>query len=367
MLVDTGAEYLHPCLPEDARPLEVAIRGEYYHLGPRVAYFALRLALRRRRLGLGLRGLYVAAVARAVEARVAVTLIDNNNWDVGLVEAGRCRVVCVQNGWRHPAHVGAKHFDIYCAINALPVDPALDFAITVRDFHAVGHLKMGLYRALREREPAPPPAVPAPVLWISQYRVFRYNNPDADPAAVSIKRMEALGAAHAARFAREQGRPMLVAPAWAKKRVGREEEDRFFADASEGHAHLPEYGDNAWGAYDLVAAADLVVGVYSTLLFEALSVGRKALLFLPAEMTEGCNYVAAGLVLERVERIAVTTPDYESFADKAAMILAMNDDEYLAWIAPFKASVAPFDFDDYPQQRIRRIVADQLHGSSRRS
>ncbi|GJL81749.1 MAG: hypothetical protein DHS20C01_13830 [marine bacterium B5-7] len=347
------------------------MRGEYWWVGLKVLFALFHFLRIRKRYALGLRGCYVAAVARAVGAKVIATMIDNNNWDRGLANATGCRVVCIGNGWRHPNHIPNKCFDCYLAFNSLPNDPLLPFSIFIRDFGAVGHLKMGLYQEQLHSKLSDSKRIQRDkyILWVSQYRLHHYNHSTDDPFILARKKAETRGVCLMSQIAGKLGYKFCVAPSSAKKGIGYSEEYDFMQEASNGRAEVLDYRSNAWGSYDAVQHASLVIGMYSTLLLEALSVGKKVLFFLPKEMDAYVNYVSQGLSIKQIAPIAISSMDYDESYTKINEALAATDSGYRSQLGEYLNVMAPFKFDRLPQTLIKdkllSIVASgsaQAHG-----
>ncbi len=178
MIADNGYEYVIECIPRQFRHLYVPMRGELWYVNFKIIFWFLAFAATRKRDKYALRGCYIASVCKAIGARLIVTMIDNNNWDTGLAEHAGIRVVCIGNGFRRPEQIYDKAFDCYFALNNLPNERSLPFRITSREYYSVGHIKMGIFQKLKERNQVRSPFtqhVQPYAVWISQYRSYMHD------------------------------------------------------------------------------------------------------------------------------------------------------------------------------------------------
>jgi surface carbohydrate biosynthesis protein len=359
LAIDNGIEYLEPCFPQHASYFHLPVRGEVIYVNLHVVALCLYFLINRGKLGLGLRGVYIAALSKVLKPRVIVTMIDNNNWDTNLFSAIGVPIVYTANGLRHPSHFFGKRFFCYFAMNTALTDPALSFNNYFEEIYPVGHIKMGLFferyrdwnfTSVESSEPT--------LLWISQYRDAIYSGSKA--MSREQKDIELEGIAHLSRYASDNHYQQRVAIASLRKKMDLEAELGYFMAATNEQIKYSESYADDWNSYEEVRLADLIVGMFSTLLFESLSIGKRVLFVLPDKHHNLKQYISESIRLDLLEPLVISSVDFSDFSDKCNEILSMTDEEYLALIKPFKEQIACFDKETLPHHHVRNRLSQLI-------
>ena len=352
LCVDNGIEYLNHCFPENTEYFHLPVRGEVIYIRPELVFYLVRILVFRKKYGLGLRGAYIAAVAKYLEPSVIVTMIDNNNWDTNLSAYTGIPIVCTANGLRHPSHFPKK--DFYCdfSMNGALTDPVLSFSNSFEEIHPVGHIKMGIFferhgdtnfTSLNSEDPV--------LLWISQYRESIYNgNSEIDREQ---KATELMGLKYLSKYATEHGYRQRVAIASARKKADKGKELDQINFATEGRISYSCNNTGDWDSYEEVKNADLIIGMFSTLLFESLSVGKRVLFVLPDQRQALKQFINQSIRLDLLSPLVCSTGEYSEFSNKCSELLSLSDREYLDLISSFKDEVACFDKNTLPHHHVR--------------
>lgn len=364
LAVDNGIEYVKECFPAGTSYFYLPVRGEVFYLNVPVIWNLLQVLASKQKNGLGLRGCYVAAVAKYVKPGVIITMIDNNNWDINLSEYLDIPIICIGNGLRIPSHLDNKHFDCYFALSTATVDKQLSFNCSSREFYPVGHLKMGIYLEQHwNKEPAPAND-DSTLLWISQFREFIYFG--SREVHLQQKKTELMGIDFMSRFAKEHGHIARVAVASARKKQDLNTEISTFESTGHGNLQFSDEFPDEWVSYHEVRNASLICSMYSTLLFESLSVGKRVVFVLPDDCPELQSDPGQGVRMDLLAPLIFKGSTYESFKHHCNKILDMSDADYERLIKPIQKDVAPLDKNHLPHHQIRdkisAILSDQPTG-----
>ena len=117
LIVDqTGAEQVSKVIPQNQAHWTLPVRNEIRFINFQILFHFfhdLDLVLLRK---INMLGLYVMSVAKFLDAKVLVTLIDNCNWDKNLSQVSNLRIICIQNGIRSETTLQKKSYDLFLAI-----------------------------------------------------------------------------------------------------------------------------------------------------------------------------------------------------------------------------------------------------------
>ncbi|MGI9317084.1 MAG: hypothetical protein ACR2QW_07115 [bacterium] len=352
LAIDNGIEHLKHCFPENAQYFHLPVRGEKIYINMYILTLLIYFLTKRKKSGLGLRGIYVAAVAKYISPRVIVTMIDNNNWDTNLSRSLGIPIVYTANGLRHPSHFWGKSFDCYFAMNTALIDPQLSFNNSFKQFYPAGHIKVGLYyeKNRNHRFTSVKSNTPT-LLWISQYRDSIYNSDKL--IHKEQKQTELMGVRYLSKYASLQNCNQRIAIASGRKNMDKNAELDYFNSVANDDIEFSQSSSDDWTSYDELTKSDLAIGMFSTLLFEGLSIDKRVLFLLPDNCKSLRQHISESIRLDLLAPLVCSKSDFNSFAELCTEILSMSDDEYLALIADFKSEVACFDKTFLPQQQIK--------------
>lgn len=368
LVVDLGAVYINRCLPQDVTYRAIPIRGECWYFNTAIALELLNAIVHKKKYNMGLRGCYVAAVAKSLKVSTVLTYIDNNNWDFGLSNYLGRGLVCVQNATRPRWYVNKlnKCFDCYLVYSPELADPAHGLRIFSREAHTVGHLKLGIfYQGLTKGEFSQLILDHRSLVWISTYREPEDYEDEIKEKREEYIRIMQLGVNHMSRYAAENGFQARVALSSHKKNRS---PSREVACLSENVDHdlafsLDDGKEREWISYKEVWAAELVLGINSTLLFESAALGKRTVLFLPTEDRRNALEQIAPISI--MQPLIVTGSSYEEFAKKCDQILDMPDKKYNEIVTKIRQEVCFLDPNDLPQERIKRKLHELVKQHSR--
>lgn len=358
LAVDNDVDILQQCFPAATTFFHLPIRGEVIYMRPKVALWLLRVLLTRRHHQMGLRGCYVAAICKVVNPRVLVTLIDNNNWDSHLSRYLGIPIVCIANGLRHPDALCKKHFNCYFALSRAILDSKLQFDFTYEEFHAPGHIKMGLYFAEHGCTKPVASGTPPSLLWVSQYREAIYTS--SQQHNIEHRETEQMGIRLMSRFAAENNYGARVAIASARKGQDRKTETDLFTAVTSGNLEYPDNVSDPWASYHEVKNADLIFGIHSTLLFESLSVSKRVVFIYPDRCNALRSHAGKGVRLDLLAPLIFSGDTYDEFSAHCNRILSMSDFEYAEMVEAIRQQMAPFDREYLPQDQIRDKISQMI-------
>jgi surface carbohydrate biosynthesis protein len=306
---------------------------------------------------MGLRGCYVAALAKSLRVKIILTYIDNNNWDLGLSTFLNRRVVCVQNATRPRWYVDKldKCFDCYLVYSPVLADPEHGLKIFSREALTVGHLKLGIFfEGVANGAFSLLDLKHKSIVWISTYREREDYEDEVREKRGEYIRIMQLGVNYMARYAAENGYEARVALSSHKKSRLPSRETACLSEGTE--FELTFSSDNGkereWISYKEVWASELVVGINSTLLFESAALGKRTVFFLPTEdRREALEQVAP---LSVMQTLVVFGSSYEEFAQKCDHILRMPSKKYDEIINNIRQKVCFLDPIKLPQERIKQ-------------
>ena len=360
LVIDLGLIYIERCLPSELTYRAIPIRGESWYINLPIVINLVKALACRKTYNMGLRGCYVAAVAKSLNVNLILTYIDNNNWDFGLSNYLERRLVCVQNATRPRWYVNKlnKCFDCYLVYSPELADPEHNLRIFSREAHTVGHLKLGIFfDSLHRGKLSRLDLKQKAIVWISTYREPEDYEDEIREKREEVIRIMQLGVEHMSRYAAENGYQARIALSSHKKNRSPDREVNCLSHGARfALTFSPDDGkEREWISYKEVWASELVIGINSTLLFESAALGKRTVLFLPTEdRREALDQIAPMSIMQP---LIVMGSTYEEFASKCDHIVGMSDDQYEKIVASIRQKVCFLDPADLPQERIKRILS----------
>lgn len=372
LIVDMGSIYIKHCLPTDVTYRTVPIRGEIWYLNSAIAVNFLSALIQRKKYNMGLRGCYVAALAKSLRVKIVLTYIDNNNWDIGLSNYLNRRVVCIQNATRPRWYLNKlnKCFDHYLVYSPVLADPTHGLKIFSREAQTVGHLKLGIFfEGMANGTFSQLDLRYKSIVWISTYREKENYADEIKSKYEENIRLMQIGVNYMARYAAKNGYEARVALASHYRSKSPSKEIATLSEKTSYELTFSPYSSREYDymSYKEVWASELVVGINSTLLYESAALGKRTILFLPDEDRKKALEQVAPLSI--MQPIIVQDSSYKAFSNKCDQILGMSAEEYDEIVNEIRSKVCFFDPTNLPQERIknklRKIAKGRLSLSKR--
>lgn len=328
LLADLNGDLLHDCLPAGTAALEVPMRGEAWYINANTLVLMVWYLWRYKRSArVGIRGCYLGAIARAVGARVIVTFIDNNNWEMGVPETFGVRVVNIQNGLRALPEWKHKQFDVLLTMHDLSEEWRRRYAVQAREMQTVGSLRLGLYLQEGGGGKATGPGK-GDLLYVSQYRPGM-EEAGRDTLFGAVDECQQILCGLLAHYVGERGGAIRIARSGAGRRDWASREEDYFVELFGRSVQFgaPKSVD-PWSSYRELADARIVIGICSTLLVESLAMKKRTLL---------CYHLCGGVVVETwdygvesgyLSSLFLRSLTFPALAEALDRLTAMDDREY---------------------------------------
>tara|TARA_Y100001960_G_C14736999_1_gene860868 strand:- start:1133 stop:2098 length:966 start_codon:yes stop_codon:yes gene_type:complete len=277
---------------------------------------------------------YMIALMDSYQPKVVLSFADQNQL-LGLYQLYRDEVlvISVQNAVRHPHQflrlAQAPHFF------ALGSDARRNFdkyQIPYKQCLASGSLPLGIFCSRNSINKCP-----GKLVFVSSYRFgFDHTNPDqaVDEYTSAQERAHSLVFRHALRYAKQSNRVLTVIAKGKVRYEGQhfaEEKAYFERLAGENEFTLSSTVKDTFNSYHQVLTAEFIIGLDSTLLYEAFSVGARVLFCWGADQYLIEN---AGDLIERLPKpVLLESSDYADFFEKADFARGLSDQAYKSMIA----------------------------------
>jgi len=328
LIVDTHDGVLSECLMEGVSYVEVPVRGESWFINFRIVLNLLRFSKHFLARKIGLRGLYVLAVASSLHSRIVLTFIDNNNWDTGLVELRRFRLMCIQNGYRRLPELEGKSFDVYCTINELPVHLFDDYKIKSNKVALTGSLRLSTFVYKSDFKQSPGlrnlgGVHPMKVLMPSQFRI---RVPDAGWSTEKVEAQqegEAKICRWLAQLEREGNLQVTVALTTHASTDIEKAEMTFFENHFGYRPRMTHRSEDRWATYRALMETDITVGAASTVLLESLELGIPTLFCFSVYNDKFYDFNKLGVIEDTINLL----PRNSVYADFRSAVIGLSQDQ----------------------------------------
>jgi len=325
LIVDTHDGVMGECLEAGVTSFELPIRGEVWYINFRIVYNLIRYARHVLARRIGLRGLYVLAVAISFRSRVVTTFIDNNNWDKGLVDLGLFRLMCVQNGYRRLPELEGKTFDVYCTMNDLPVHLFGQYGIKSNKTKSTGSLRLSIFEQNVWQVPSPVRHEPGDngplkVLMPSGFRIFEQDAGWTSEKNRIQREGEEKICAWLGHLEREGKIEVTVALTTGSNPDIENAEIAFFESQFGFRPKLSHRTKDRWASYRALMQADATVGAGSTILLESDELGIPTLFCFSVYNESHYEFFNLGIVEGAINLL----PRNSEFDEFRAAVLALG-------------------------------------------
>ncbi len=350
IIVDrVGAEVMRMCVPEQASVLLLPVRNERRYVNFAIIFHMVRLFPDWRGKRMNLLGLYVAAVANSVSAKVLLTFIDNNNWDRGVSECANVRVINVQNGIRTRSDLCRKAYDIFYAFGTFCME-----RVVANEFYPCGSVKAGI-ALIADRERSRSDVFD--LLFASQFRpVERIGDRD---------RHDQILEAHArtldwlSRLVRERRLRLGIAFNSATPKAIAQEQDfikKHCAADFDGFYR----NDDPYASYKAILRARVVVSFGSALLYEAIGLNKRIIIAYRLLGTQTAGIVDDWFSDPEFSRYVLPDASYGEFARMAEELLDSSDKQEFANMRRLRDLYSNLDHRKVPHLMIGKRIGDLL-------
>ena len=301
------------------------------------------------------------AATIALRGKVVVTMIDNNNWDYGLVSLNLFRLICIQNGHRPLNVIAGKEFDVYCLLNRLPTHDFPQYNITARKIEPIGSLRLGEFllnlqlgkihlKKFRKRDRPL-------IVFISQYRPFTLLN--------SVSMTQSLENGHKIicqqlhKMAKSGSIDILVAcscPPLDGSKIREAwytQEQKYFKDILGENYKYSWRGDDNWASYHAMYGADVVIGIVSTMLSEAMQLGKPSYFCFPL-----CGKEIDELYWKGFESGSIELIQNESEFSKLKITVNQLNSNLKNNTSVYSQTYPYFDDDLNPVHKLKNIIRE---------
>ena len=317
LIVDSHDGMIRECLEPGIRSMELPIRGEAWYLNWRILYNLLICSRFFLAGKIGLRGLYVLAVATSVRCRLVVTFTDNNNWDRGLVELDRFRLMCIQNGFRRLPELEGKNFDVYCTLTELPVRLFSQYGIRANEIISTGSLRLSVFEHQvggmnSAFHPGPGDDGPLKVMMPSGFRVLKPGNDWASEKRRIQREGEEKICAWLAQMEREGVIRLTIALTSGADPAVEETEIAYYESQFGYRPKLSRRLEDRWASYKELLQTDVTVGAGSTILLESRELGIPTLFCFSIYKEQHYEFFKLGINEEAINLLPRNS-EYDNF------------------------------------------------------
>ena len=327
LIVDIHDGMIGECLDPGVTSLDLPVRGEAWLVNFRIIYNLFRYFSYVVAGKIGLRGLYVLAVATSLRTSVVITFIDNNNWDKGLVELDRFRLVCIQNGFRRLPELEGKTFDVYCTLNDLPVHLFGQYGIESNRIIATGSLRLSVFEHMVIRLPSTEfqgvgDSGPLNVLMPSGFRVLKPGSGWATEKIRIQLEGEARICAWLVQMEREGVIKVTVALTTGADANIEEDEIAYYTNLFGYRPKLSRRREDRWASYKAMMHTDVTVGAGSTILLESRELGIPTLFCFSIYSEQHYEFFQLGVVEDEINLL----PRDSDYNDFRSAVLKLGED-----------------------------------------
>ena len=327
-----GIEYLKESIPSGSRYEVLSFRDQFPVTGrPNFLWRWMKVVMG---LKVSLSQAYMIALMDSYQPQVVLSFADQNQL-LGLYQRYRDEVlvISVQNAVRHPHEflrgVQAPH---YFALGGDACRSFDRYQIPYKRCFASGSLPLGIFCSRNSITKCP-----GKLVFVSSYRRgFDHTNRDqaVDEYSSAQGRAHSLVFKHALRYAEESNMDLTVIAKGKVRYEGEylaEEKAYFERLAGENEFTLSSTVKDTFNSYHHALTAEFVIGLDSTLLYEAFSVGARVLFCWGADQYLLEN--AKSLTEHLPKPVLLETSNYTEFFEKVNFARGLTDQAYKSMIA----------------------------------
>ena len=327
-----GIDYLKESIPGGVRYEVLSFRDQFpVTVRPNVLWRWIKAFIG---LKVGISQAYMIALIDSYQPKVVLSFADQNQL-LGLYQRYRDEVlvISVQNAVRHPhefLHLAeAPH---YFALGSDARRSFDRYQIPYKQCFASGSLPLGIFCSRNSINKCP-----GKLVFVSSYRVgYGHTNVDqtVDQYISAHARAHSLVFKYALRYAKQINRVLTVIAKGKVRYEGEhfaEEKAYFERLACENEFTLSSTVKDTFNSYHQVLTAEFVIGLDSTLLYEAFSVGARVLFCWGADQYLLEN---AGNLMEHLPSpVLLESSNYSEFFEKVNFASGLSDQAYKSMIA----------------------------------
>jgi surface carbohydrate biosynthesis protein len=309
---------------------------------------------------------YYYVLLKSNKALVAITLIDSSVLFHSLaLKCPNIKFIAIQNGirsveWAIDLEKELKRRNDKAIVNSgyffgqQTIDLLNNHNVKVIEPHILGSFKLGVYQKVHV-----PKIVEYDICLISQWRhdFFEvYEEPKRQERMKAREEAIVQLNSYLKQYIGETGSTICIAV-----RYKNQDEIDFYNEAFDGRATLFLQDSSPYISYAALESADVCVGLYSTLLYEAMALGQKTLI--------GCLLVGADPPRQGFEPPwhglwSIKNPSYEQYRDRLSEIREMTNQEYFEIAHEFSDYMLIHDRSNPVHSEVRNIVRSHLNKNS---
>lgn len=300
---------------------------------------------------------YYYVLLKANKPLVAITWIDSSVLFHSLaVKCPNTKFISIQNGirlaeWAIDLEKELRRINGEAVVKSgyflgqQTVDLLTKHNVKVIEPHILGSFKLGVYQKGYERS-----IKEYDICLISQWRYqFFKNYEDRQGQEEMTEKREAVVRlnSYLKQYIDETGATICIAT-----RYQNQDEIDFYNESFDGRATLFVQDGSPYISYGALESADVCVGLYSTLLYEAMALGQKTLI--------ACLLAEAKLDPPQHGLWSLKTPSYEQYRDRLSEIREMSNQEYDKTVHKFSEYMLKHDSSNPTHSVVGNIVRSHL-------
>jgi surface carbohydrate biosynthesis protein len=359
ILDSLGVPYLEKAIPPGIRWCVVPLRDEIQLvMSPlfflRWIYFIMKLNFQARKA-------YYFALIDSYSPKVVLSYADNNNI-AGAYQRYRnsTLVISIQNALRRPrSFLALEEAPHYYALGKTACRAFSDYRISHKRCEVGGSLALGIFCSERAVT-----RTANHLVFVSSYRVgfdrLDLETPTNRYTLAQVKAHKKIFE-YSLRYAEESRANLTVLAKGKVSHKGQhfEEEKSYFECLANGKEYtFTSTIKDSVDAYHHALSAELIVGLDSTLLYEAFSVGSKVLFGWGAD-----QYLfesAQSLTVYLPQFALLENDSYDEFVEKLNFLRALNDDDFRRMTDSSRSEYVETNQDDPVHEKISREIKDHI-------
>jgi len=354
-----GVDYLKEAIPGGVDYVVFTFRDQFpIALSPVLLWLWIRAVIRLR---VGFRQAYMIAMVDSHRPKAILSFADRSEV-LGIYQEYRNEVlvVSIQNAVRHPhAFLHLRRAPNYFALGKDALRSFHHHQIPYKRYVSSGSLALGIFCS---RNAIVKDA--GKLVFVSSYRL-RFDHVEGEPEEDMYTKAQARAHSrifrHALRYA-DDSEMELVVVAKGKVRFEGEhfqEEKQYFDQLSGGKSFtLSSTVKDTLGSYRQALTAEFIVGLDSTLLYEAFSVGAKVLFCWGAD--EYLLNCAQSLTEHLPAQVLLDDVNYDAFANKVDFLRNLSPQSYSRMIAQARSEYVDTKQDRPLHETLKQEIQDHL-------
>jgi len=359
ILDSLGVPYLERAIPSGIRWCVVPLRDEIQLvLNP---LFFVKWVYLTKKFNFNARKAYYFCLIDSYSPKVVLSYADTNNIS-GAYQRYRksTLVISIQNALRRPrSFLALEEAPHYYALGKTACRAFSEYQISHKRCEIGGSLALGIFCAERAVT-----RTANHLVFVSSYRVAFDRS---DPRAPTNRYTLAQAKAHkklfkySLRYAEESRTNLTVLAKGKVSRKGQHfrEEKLYFERLANGKQYvLTSTKKDSVDAYHHALSAEFIVGLDSTLLYEAFSFGSKVLFGWGAD--QHLFESSKSLTVYLPQFVLLESDSYDEFSRKLNYLRALHDDDFRAMTDSSRSEYVATNKDDPAHEKISRKIKDHI-------